>query len=175
MKKTCIMLSLIIILIGGSFFYGSIRKNSNQYNNLPDEQVRNTEDIIVDRIKEFYTFTYINFNVDKYNELVIESAKQKNFNNFPDIVKKVEVLEIKNINNPEKHPLLKSHLTKFPNENVRFYLIKYNIEFKKDVATPMDSGTYYNAIAVVKQKNKWVIDPSIHQAEIFKGKLIIGS
>lgn len=156
MKKSYILVVVFIILAGTKF----------SYNNGPKY-----------RIKEFYNVIDTQQDINKYNKLVIETKKLSNMNNIPDIVKKRDIIELKKLNIDE-YPILKKDLNykhEDKKESIQYYMIKYNIEFKTGVPTPVDSGIYYEVIKIVKYKNKWLVDPNTHKASFHNGKLIIDS
>lgn len=128
-------------------------------------------------IKEYYKVIDSQQDVGKYNKLVIEDERLKNLEGIPDIVEKRDILELKKLNVNE-HPLLEKELNyKYADEkdNVRYYMIKYDIKFKENVATPVDSGIYYEVITVVKRKNKWLVTTDIRKASFHNDKLTIDS
>ncbi|AAO36030.1 DUF4829 domain-containing protein [Clostridium tetani] len=156
MKKSYMMIIMISILFGVKLIY------SNSAESI---------------IKEYYKVIDSQQDVGKYNKLVIEDERLKNLEGIPDIVEKRDILELKKLNVNE-HPLLEKELNyKYADEkdNVRYYMIKYDIKFKENVATPVDSGIYYEVITVVKRKNKWLVTTDIRKASFHNDKLTIDS
>lgn len=158
MKKSYMITTIIMIsiLFGVKLIYGNSAES---------------------RIKEYYKVMDSQQDVSKYNKLVIENKRLKNWDGIPNIVEKRDILELKKLNVNE-HPLLEKELNyKYADEkeNVRYYMIKYDIKFKENMATPIDSGVYYEVITVVKRKNKWLVTTGMHKASFHNDKLTIDS
>lgn len=156
MKKSYILILLVIIsvLFGTKVIYNNSAKAI---------------------IKDYYKILDTSKDISKYNKLVIEDKKLDTFKSIPDIVKSRDILELKKLNANE-YPILKKELNyRYLDykENIRYYMIKYDIKFKENVTTPVDSGTYYEVISVIKHKNKWLITGHMHKASFINGKLII--
>lgn len=186
MKKLYIILILIIILVSGKFIYSNIDKNSNKYNNLVEEEINDVEEKITytdndveEKIKEFFETTFITKDLSKYNKLVIEEYREDSIDYFAEDTEEVKVLEVKKLET-NKHPMLKEDVKikfkaiKDKYKNIDFYMIKYDIKYKKDMPSPVDSGIYYTVMPIVGVKNTPLIIPDMYQASLYKGKLTVG-
>ncbi|WP_027626406.1 hypothetical protein [Clostridium lundense] len=187
MKKLYIMLTLIIILVSGKFIYSNIDKNSNKYNNLVEEEINDVEEKITytdndveERIKEFFETTFITKDLSKYNNLLIEEYREDSIDSFAENTEEVKVLEVKKLET-NKHPMLKEDVNhnykaiKNKYKNINFYMIKFDIKYKKNMPSPVDSGIYYSVIPIVGVKNTPLIIPNMHKASLYKGKLTVDS
>ncbi|WP_040328687.1 DUF4829 domain-containing protein [Clostridium ihumii] len=159
-NKLISIIIVIIILFSTIFFYFIQNKKYSE------------EGII----KEYYNTIDETRNLKKYNSLVISEDKLDDISVFPDIVEKRELVEIKELS-PNDHDDLKQIIKeKYSDSKVerKFYMVEYNIKFKKDVASPIESGNYCEVLVLEKRENKWLINTDIIKVNKDTGNIIIG-
>ncbi|MBZ9626047.1 DUF4829 domain-containing protein [Clostridium sp. FP2] len=128
-------------------------------------------------IKQYYKVADIERDVDKHNSLVIKADQLKSFDSIPNIIKSRDFLELKEIN-PQKYPLLKYKLESTylgKEKNVKFYMIKYDIKFKENSVSPVDSGVYYSIVTLEKHQGTWLLITDTHSASFKNGVLSVDS
>lgn len=126
-------------------------------------------------VSRYYEVIDAAIDIDKYNSLIVPENKLENLDGIPKIVAKRDILEIKELNSQE-HPVLKQYINEkhIRNEaNIKFYFVEYNIKFKDNVASPVESGKYCEVLTLEKRGDNWLINGDIHKAINTNGTITV--